>query len=481
MRSMFPGYYAPTPEWLSQLWSRALFCMDASTLLTLHRMRSDAADETVKTLLAIPGDRLWVTYQAALEYHRNVEGVLKDQADRCLKTAEPLEAGLKTFNETLEAEHRYPHIDARKLAGLRRSINGTVKFLRNEAERLRAQIGGVNPRKDQLSRIFDGKVTAAFADADLQAAHKEAAERYKQEIPPGYLDKNRHGDFIIWKEMMKLAQDNGLPVIFVTQDVKEDWFKRVSGKTVGPRPELLEEFRRITRQDFYAYSLGRFLTEASTYNVGVTVKKATIDEARNLAGTAFVNAYRQAAKAMVESLTRGDDELMHVKIKGLPKMGWVGIPRDKYLELFQAGRILAVQGDSAGVLASPTGTVPRWSAEAMLAGSVAFAAGRARAAAAAEPPSNAGEPPSRYDEPPSGYDEPPDEWWDEIERHEPPDPQEPDPDYFAENGPDPWDVDPDPFGASEQPPLVTGPPEPHDPQFDQPPLVTGPPDDENSG
>lgn len=73
--------------------------------------------------------------------------------------------------------------------------------------------------------------------------------RYKREIPPGYKDKEKFdegiGDLLIWKTVIEIAKDKEMPVLFVTEDAKSDWWVQSEG-AFQPRIELIEEFRRET-------------------------------------------------------------------------------------------------------------------------------------------------------------------------------------------------------------------------------------------
>ena len=52
----------------------------------------------------------------------------------------------------------------------------------------------------------------------------------------------KFGDFFLWKELLEHGKEQKRPIIFVTDDKKEDWWLKVKGRTLGPRPELIAEF-----------------------------------------------------------------------------------------------------------------------------------------------------------------------------------------------------------------------------------------------
>jgi hypothetical protein len=77
----------------------------------------------------------------------------------------------------------------------------------------------------------------------------------------------------VWKQLIAKAKHDSKPVIFVTDDKKEDWWLEQSGRTIGPRTELREEFIAEVQQDFWMYTVDKFIEEAArTSNTHVSEK-----------------------------------------------------------------------------------------------------------------------------------------------------------------------------------------------------------------
>jgi hypothetical protein len=120
--------------------------------------------------------------------------------------------------------------------------------------------------------LFSGNTGAPFDDAQMRTLAAEGESRYQNEIPPGYKDgkKNssgdpyrKYGDLIVWKQLIRKAKDASKPIIFVTDDKKEDWWLEQSGRTIGPRVELREEFIKEASKDFWMYTVDKFMEEAA--------------------------------------------------------------------------------------------------------------------------------------------------------------------------------------------------------------------------
>lgn len=123
---------------------------------------------------------------------------------------------------------------------------------------------------ERLTTLLEGRVGDKWPPDKLAALRKEGEDRYAKKIPPGYKDSkkdsgefDKFGDLIIWKEMMAKAKADKRSVIFISDDAKEDWWWIHRGRKMGPRPELIEEFRAEAQQDFHIYEFSQFLRFAA--------------------------------------------------------------------------------------------------------------------------------------------------------------------------------------------------------------------------
>lgn len=80
--------------------------------------------------------------------------------------------------------------------------------------------------------------------------------RRKKRFAAGY------GDLIIWKEILRYSKENNAPVLFVCNDLKNDWYHFEGNKPTNiPRHELIKEFHDETGQLFWMYSLKDFINK----------------------------------------------------------------------------------------------------------------------------------------------------------------------------------------------------------------------------
>ncbi|MDZ7696045.1 MAG: PIN-like domain-containing protein [Deltaproteobacteria bacterium] len=89
------------------------------------------------------------------------------------------------------------------------------------------------------------------------------------------------GDLIVWKQVLEHSIEIDKGIVLVTDDKKEDWWERFKGKTVGPRPELVKEFKDNANNTFHMYQADRFL-ELARENLGEQVSPEIVEEIREV-------------------------------------------------------------------------------------------------------------------------------------------------------------------------------------------------------
>lgn len=285
MRDLFPGYYRPSKEEFKKLWADAVFSFDTNVLLNLYRFTEHSRTSLLHVLGRIK-DRAWLTYQVALEFHDNRSEVVYGQ-HRIYGDIETI-----LTNTIKEIEKRFRRIHLFRDTQLSETVVDELQRLIGKMKTKKAQQPNYAERdilQDFLADYFQGKVGDAFSTEEHDIKCKEAAKRFEKKIPPGFEDDDdklkpghkKFGDVMIWFQLIAHAKQVNRPIIFLTDDNKDDWWLRVSGKKIGPRPELLQEFLAETKQRCHIYSTDSFLNFARTY-LDVTVEQKTIDEAKKI-------------------------------------------------------------------------------------------------------------------------------------------------------------------------------------------------------
>jgi len=139
---------------------------------------------------------------------------------------------------------------------------------------------------DSITTLLDGKVGEGYSDDQLRDLEDEEKIRFDHKIPPGYEDAKKDGnrgcgDYILWRQLLDEATRRKVPVLFVTNDQKDDWYRRTHGLTVGPRFELINEMQREAGVDFHIQTLALFVATAPA-SLRAPLKEATVTEVTRL-------------------------------------------------------------------------------------------------------------------------------------------------------------------------------------------------------
>lgn len=271
-------FIEPTNKEKQGLWQKAVFVFDTNVLLNLYRYSA----KTRKSLLAAFEnfkDRVWIPYQVAYEYMRKRCEVIYETVQRYEQFKKEMENFTNKAVETL----RLTSSDE-EVSELKRYL---FKWLDSNKDRNLLVVNADEDEiLDKILTIFDGRVGSQIDDKELNVIKEEGEKRYKQSIPPGFKDdkkkknseddNNAYGDLIIWKQIIKYAKENGVGIVYVTHDQKEDWWNITKGKTIGPRIELRKEFITETNQEFHMYSMDGFINTYNKMNENQIDKSAII-------------------------------------------------------------------------------------------------------------------------------------------------------------------------------------------------------------
>lgn len=235
----------------SNVWQDCVIVFDTNVLLNLYRYNEGARDELIGMMKSFQ-DRLWMPYQVGLEFLLNRENViswlhkgfdeLKAQVDECQKIF------FKFFDDKY-AKHQ--HI---KRADLEKLFVKQLKPIKNRLDKWEKAVpdyGTNDVIKDEILALYENRVGEDYKSDELLDIYAKGKIRYENSIPPGYKDVNKkkegarhvYGDLILWLQIIDHAKFYHKNVIFVGDDLKDDWWKKDKGRLNQPREELFKEFR----------------------------------------------------------------------------------------------------------------------------------------------------------------------------------------------------------------------------------------------
>lgn len=282
MRNQFSEYYRPTKKEFEEMWDSCDFIFDSNILLNLYRYTIETRKNLIEILEQII-DRIWIPYQVGFEYHTKRISEIENQInayDEIKKIITGIQNKLENELLKLCNSGRHPYINCEDfLSKVTTAINDFLVDLDEKKEKHPDFLDN-DPIRDKLNELFAGKVCDQLDPKEKEKVVNQGEDRYKKQIPPGYKDDG-FGDLIIWFEIINHAKKRKNNIIFVTDDGKEDWWYQYSGKTIGPRPELIKEILENAGVKFYMYSADRFMSYAEEY-LQSRVEQKAIEEAREI-------------------------------------------------------------------------------------------------------------------------------------------------------------------------------------------------------
>lgn len=266
MKDLVFGYSRPTDEEFAEMWRQCVFAFDANTLLNIYRYTPETQEKFFAALERLK-ERIWIPRQAASEYQKNREEVINSQ----LKVYDEVAARFEEIEKTAKhLEENFKKHRSIKIKSVVEQIRNGLANAKASLDKDKAQHPKTSDHEklhDQVVEILAGKTGAGFDDKRLAQIYEEAEQRFKVQRPPGFGDikkpvPDRYGDVVMWFQIIEYAKTEKKPLIFVTDDRKDDWWLKKSGKTVSPRPELLEEFDAAAKVRFYMYQSEQFIERA---------------------------------------------------------------------------------------------------------------------------------------------------------------------------------------------------------------------------
>jgi len=288
MKDLFPGHFKESEGKLREVWDTSLFVFDANILLNLYRYSDTTRNEFLRILEKIK-DRVWIPHRSAEEYLNNRLSVI-DQQER---SYDETKKSIQSLHSDLENASQHPFVSNRTMSKVSKVFDDLCEEL-NKNQSVHTNRISNDEIKASISAIFEDRVGQPYDKERLVELIAEGEERYKQKIPPGFKDGSKsgdseiftekcrkYGDLIVWTQVIDQAITAVKGIVLVTDDKKEDWWEKFKGKTIGPRPELVKEFKDRTNNTFHMYQADRFL-ELARENLDEQVSDEIVEEIREV-------------------------------------------------------------------------------------------------------------------------------------------------------------------------------------------------------
>ncbi|MGO4695569.1 PIN-like domain-containing protein [Paenibacillus sp. 2TAB26] len=312
----------PADEFEDFMLNRSEIVIDSSGYLDLYRMSPEVSADVLNCLWRI-NELLWLPNQVKEEFNNRYKSVIADEKDKHKNIFKDLKNSIDSAKEKVNTQlqkfSNYKIKDAKEVAeSAVRRLDEIITEIESASVSLKEQkhikrklleSGQVEKLVGELSKR--ASAGTPFGYTELIAIYTEAYIRIQHEIPPGFKDTRKdkkdekgtakYGDFIIWKEILKRTKEKDSSFIFVTSDVKADWWD-LSKNQRTQREELEVEFSE--------YSKNRLLIMTFVEFASYLLKYYSIDiELDDIEDSADNIMTRLASRVDFEEVVNGDGTL----------------------------------------------------------------------------------------------------------------------------------------------------------------------------
>lgn len=239
--------------------SEHLVVLDTTILLELYRKPSNISLDIIKAFKEII-DRIYVPRQVYDEYLRNYHKVSGDEKSKYQNVRNELSKTVIHLQENITSKiTEYRKHDYTDISKLQNDLDGKIKDIKDIVKEFENNHKQESERNldfilnDKVKEFVDllieqGNVGAPIPFSKRLLILQEGKTRFENLIPPGYEDNGkvgavRYGDLFIWKNIIEVAKERNANILFVCNDIKEDWWEKDKELPIELRKELLEEFK----------------------------------------------------------------------------------------------------------------------------------------------------------------------------------------------------------------------------------------------
>jgi len=289
--------YVMTKDREKKLWKESIIAFDSSALLDFYFLPKDARKDIFENHFEKKlKERLWIPYHVSFEYNKNREKTIKkpivEEYAPLKKDVSFIKQSISDIYDCLNSlknrtanEDRHPCLKQKEfddflapLESLKKSSDCFKKNIIKQISEIEKEINKL-PANDDVQKAIEKYFSTGreFSYGEMMEITREGKHRYEFSIPPGYKDKDDEGkigfqifgDLIIWKQIIEYASEMKKPIIFICNDLKEDWCcledDKKEKRIKSPREELIKEIFDEARVDFWMYNLSQFLYKSNEY------------------------------------------------------------------------------------------------------------------------------------------------------------------------------------------------------------------------
>jgi len=257
--------------------SNHLIVLDTNIFLELYRQPANISNDIIVALKEILNN-LYIPRQVYDEYIRRYQEICGSEKKKYQKVSRKLTELLRKlqegFNSEISEYRKHNYTDINKLqTDLTEKVDeleSIIKAFENDHKsEIDYNLDFLN--NDKVKELIDllvenEKIGETILFTEKLAILHEGEVRFDNLIPPGYKDcekkgAEKYGDLLIWKNIIKVAKEKDANIIFVCNDIKEDWWEYEGENPIDLRNELDMEFKETNSiLDIHFLTLDKFFS-----------------------------------------------------------------------------------------------------------------------------------------------------------------------------------------------------------------------------
>jgi len=287
--------------------------------LNFYEYSKPTINDLFSTTIIDLKDRLWLPYNVSSEYINNrIKPINKAKGsyDDLKRNIKSIYDNFEQIKNRTKSKEKHPYVPKEIFSELETHLTIFKTKLEGEIIIKEKELDKIIVNDEILSKIETFfSIGTEFSYSETTEIIKEGEFRYRNSIPPGYKDENdelgfqKYGDLIIWKQIINEAKKSGKPVIFIMDDLKEDWWilnnKR---QPISPRRELIDEILAISNNRFWMYKTDDFFEKSKL----LIHSKIAVHSIENIKAISKITALK-IFKHIELSANREDDEAWRLK------------------------------------------------------------------------------------------------------------------------------------------------------------------------
>lgn len=255
-----------------------MIVLDTNIFLELYRQPANISLDIIQALKQIR-DHLFIPRQVYDEYIKNYQAVCGSEKKKYQKVSKELSESIRKLQEDIHTKmNEYRKHNYTDISKLQNDLNEKIANIQDiikifeDGHQEEKKISMDFLDHDKVKEFFDfllkkGRVEDPLTYSEKLEIFKEGQTRFDLLLPPGYMDNqkegtDKYGDLLVWKSIIKIAKKTNSNVIFVCNDLKEDWWNKKGETPIDLREELLDEFKEqnpfldihfLTLDKFFSY------------------------------------------------------------------------------------------------------------------------------------------------------------------------------------------------------------------------------------